>query len=203
VVGGRWEGNQALSGWGGAAEFGDADGDLYVTITGTEIVGNSAPLAAGALRVSSNSDSVVLFDHVVLWDNSTLAADSGALQINTGWLECGDCDLGTGGVDNVPVDVVAHGQAVSQGAGVSFLLGPRSSAEPGDSDGDGLPDADEATYGTDPLLSDTDGDALGDGYELTIGTDPLVADSDGGGMDDGREFVRRCDPLAASDDAGC
>ncbi len=44
----------------------------------------------------------------------------------------------------------------------------------GDSDGDGLSDADEiAIHGTNPQLADTDGDGSGDGSEVRAGTDPL------------------------------
>lgn len=46
---------------------------------------------------------------------------------------------------------------------------------PVDTDGDGLTDEDEATYGTDPLVADTDGDGVGDGDEVAAGTDPMVA----------------------------
>ncbi len=53
-------------------------------------------------------------------------------------------------------------------------IGPVPDAPPlpGDSDGDGIPDADEARYGTDPNNPDTDGDGLGDGVEVLAGTDP-------------------------------
>ncbi|MBX7195788.1 MAG: thrombospondin type 3 repeat-containing protein [Sandaracinaceae bacterium] len=43
---------------------------------------------------------------------------------------------------------------------------------PGDTDGDGIADADEAAHGTDPSNPDTDGDGLGDGVEVLAGTDP-------------------------------
>lgn len=59
-----------------------------------------------------------------------------------------------------------------------------------DSDGDGLPDAWETEYGTDPLTPDGDADPDGDGYtnleEYNLGSDPLdpedpgVASPDGG-----------------------
>ncbi len=49
---------------------------------------------------------------------------------------------------------------------------PDAPLPPGDSDGDGIPDADEATYGTDPSNPDTDGDGLGDGVEVLAETDP-------------------------------
>lgn len=42
-----------------------------------------------------------------------------------------------------------------------------------DDDGDGLSDADENIFGTDPLNPDTDGDGVSDGQEVTDGSDPL------------------------------
>jgi hypothetical protein len=45
-----------------------------------------------------------------------------------------------------------------------------------DMDGDGLLDVEEATLGTNALVSDSDGDGFGDGEEaLMLGTDPLNA----------------------------
>jgi hypothetical protein len=43
-----------------------------------------------------------------------------------------------------------------------------------DSDGDGLPDAHEAIYGTNPLNPDSDGDGILDGDEIVLGLDPLT-----------------------------
>ncbi|PSP86595.1 hypothetical protein BRC78_07095 [Halobacteriales archaeon QH_8_68_33] len=57
-----------------------------------------------------------------------------------------------------------------------------------DSDGDGLPDAEENDTGTDPFTADTDGDGLADARELSVGTDPTVADTDGDRLPDGWEF---------------
>jgi len=49
---------------------------------------------------------------------------------------------------------------------------------PEDTDGDGIPDADEVeTYLTDPLDADTDADGWSDGDELEWGTDPHDPDS--------------------------
>ncbi len=54
-----------------------------------------------------------------------------------------------------------------------------------DNDGDYLPDAAEAAYGTDPNDPDTDGDGLWDGEEIiTYGTDPNQVDTDGDGLSD-------------------
>jgi len=58
----------------------------------------------------------------------------------------------------------------------------------GDTDGDGLTDADEVAVGSDPLNSDFDADGILDGPEVNqIGTDPLNNDTDGDGVEDGAE----------------
>jgi hypothetical protein len=56
-----------------------------------------------------------------------------------------------------------------------------------DSDGDGLSDVDEVDiYGTNPRKSDTDGDDLDDGEEIGVtGTNPFLTDTDGDGVPDG------------------
>lgn len=56
-----------------------------------------------------------------------------------------------------------------------------------DSDFDGLTDADEAGWGTDPLDSDTDNDGLSDGADRGNGCDPTAYDTDGDGFPDGSE----------------
>lgn len=62
------------------------------------------------------------------------------------------------------------------------------STDPTDTDKDGIPDAAEDYFGTDPTNPDTDGDGIPDDIELTIlGTDPTQKDSDGNGIPDGDE----------------
>ena len=51
-------------------------------------------------------------------------------------------------------------------------IGPPRDGGPLDSDSDGIPDADEATYGTDPTNADSDGDGVSDGVEVLAGTIP-------------------------------
>lgn len=46
-----------------------------------------------------------------------------------------------------------------------------------DTDADGLNDAQECTYGSDPTLADTDGDGISDGDEVKLGTDPVKPDT--------------------------
>ena len=70
-----------------------------------------------------------------------------------------------------------------------------------DTDGDGIPDADEdldedgltnieeQALGTDPLKPDTDGDTLDDGFEVnSFSSNPLLIDSDEDGLEDDSEF---------------
>ena len=65
-----------------------------------------------------------------------------------------------------------------------------------DQDLDGLPDSEEAKYGTSVTSSDTDEDGLTDSQEvLTFKTNPLVADTDGDGKADGYEVRRGTNPL--------
>lgn len=67
-----------------------------------------------------------------------------------------------------------------------------------DSDADGLSNADEAKYKTDPNNADTDGDGLTDKIEISVyHTDPLKADTDGDSFPDGKEVRYRTNPLDA------
>ena len=65
-----------------------------------------------------------------------------------------------------------------------------------DLDGDGLANAAEATWGTNPRKADTDRDGLVDGREVKIGTNPLNRDTDGDRLTDGYEVkVSHTNPL--------
>jgi eukaryotic-like serine/threonine-protein kinase len=72
-----------------------------------------------------------------------------------------------------------------------------TAAVEGDSDGDGLSNAQEAVLGTDPNNPDTDGDGVSDGDEVLIyGTNPRNPDTDGDGLADYQEiFIHRTNPL--------
>ncbi|MFO8058267.1 MAG: hypothetical protein R6V10_13325 [bacterium] len=57
-----------------------------------------------------------------------------------------------------------------------------------DPDQDGLSNADEYYYLTDPYNSDTDGDGVDDGDEVALNMDPFHWDSDGDGLPDNFEY---------------
>ncbi|WP_424358446.1 DUF4114 domain-containing protein [Methanocella sp. MCL-LM] len=82
-----------------------------------------------------------------------------------------------------------------------MLLGPFGDVRYADYNGDGIPDAgddldqdgltnaDEQLYGTDPLVADTDKDGLQDDHEVEVtGTVPTKADSDDDGLSDDSEI---------------
>jgi hypothetical protein len=64
-----------------------------------------------------------------------------------------------------------------------------------DTDGDGVPDDEEARRGTDPNNPDSDGDGLSDGDEQRYGADPLDPDTDNDGIDDGEEVDLGLNPV--------
>jgi hypothetical protein len=76
------------------------------------------------------------------------------------------------------------------------------SAVSADTDGDGLVDLDEGTYGTNPSEPDSDGDGLGDGAEFhQHGTFPWAWDTEGDGLSDGDELLQHgSNPRAADTD---
>ena len=148
-------------------------------------------------------------------------------------LSLGTCQTSASGtfdcVLSLPAGVLALGDAITATATTpagTSEAGAAALVSSGDSDNDGLTDAEEIdvygtdpddadsdndnlldgvevlTLGTDPLRRDTDGDILDDGQEIQFfGTDPTLADTDGGGIDDGAEIlIHGTNPLNASDD---
>jgi len=85
--------------------------------------------------------------------------------------------------------------------------GAEAGAKPvayGDTDGDGLSDADEARLGTNPRDKDSDKDGLTDGEEVNVHkTDPLNRDTDYDLLSDGDEvFKHKTNPLDRDTDKG-
>src|SRR4051794_5989693 len=71
-----------------------------------------------------------------------------------------------------------------------------------DTDGDGIPNAEERRTGLNPASADTDGDGVPDGKEVVAGTDPRKTDTDGDGLDDHQEAATggKLDPTKADTD---
>jgi outer membrane protein OmpA-like peptidoglycan-associated protein len=84
----------------------------------------------------------------------------------------------------------------------SVMIGASYNLTMLDSDGDGLSDSEEKSFGTDPQRADTDNDGLGDAEEVkNYMTSPLKADTDGDGLTDQQEiFSFKTNPLKADTD---
>jgi len=95
--------------------------------------------------------------------------------------------LGVAGNHTTPVEVSSFALASN-----SWLVA--------DSDADGLNNAAEYRYGTDPLDADTNDDGLDDGVEVATGRDPAAADADGDGVLNGGEITQGTDPFNADTD---
>jgi hypothetical protein len=106
---------------------------------------------------------------------------------------------------------------------VKYLVAYNYNIKPGsdlvytDSDGDGLTDEEEETYGTDPTRRDTDGDGFSDFFEVKVSSpghvlDPLDpsdsicdqgiigVDSDNDGLTDCEEYVKGTDRMSPDTD---
>lgn len=98
---------------------------------------------------------------------------------------------------------ISANATISYATSVALTLTPGTPGTPGgDSDGDGLSDAQEAIIGTNPNNPDSDGDGLTDGDEALVhGTNPNNRDTDGDILLDGDEInVYRTDPTKADTD---
>jgi len=70
-------------------------------------------------------------------------------------------------------EVTVADAAIGVGKACTPPPAPRAAPSPGqDSDGDGLLDADELRFGTDPNNPDTDGDGIADGQEVNVDSPP-------------------------------
>jgi hypothetical protein len=67
-----------------------------------------------------------------------------------------------------------------------------------DDDDDGLTDADESKYGTNPVKPDSDNDGISDAKEIENGTNPIKRDSDNDGVPDNEDIAPN-DPTTSTD----
>ena len=115
--------------------------------------------------------------------------DSGAASVPAG----GVIPVVRSGVLKAVARKPGRGQSVSVQALFELQLAPDR-----DTDGDGIPDAQEGQDGTRSDRADSDGDGISDSAEKAAGTDPMNADTDGDGVNDADDAYP-LDPLRAGD----
>lgn len=118
------------------------------------------------------------------------------------WALRGDARIALAGADTEVNWIFAVGLNYRFGAAVP--VAPQLAGGSIDSDGDGLLDKEEPTYGTDPYDPDTDKDGLTDGQEVKeFKTNPLDPDSDMDSLKDGAEVLTyKTNPLDRDTDHG-
>lgn len=133
-------------------------------------------------------------------------AEDGDLTTIISWSIDTGADVATGGQFNITPAVGSHvvTAAVTDSGGLTttsdIAVTVVATAGELDDDNDGLNNADESTYGSDPADPDSDGDTLTDGDEvLNHGTSPTSSDSDGDLMGDAFEVQYGLLPLDPSD----
>ncbi len=168
----------------------DTDGD---GLTDAE----EAVIGTDPNNADTDGDGLIDGDEVNTFNTNPLDPDTDADGLQDGE------EINIYGTD--PLNPDTDGGTVNDGleiANGTDPLDPTDDVPPGDTDGDGLLDADEVgIYNTDPFNPDSDGDGLNDGEEVLVHlTDPNVFDTDGGTVGDGAEIANGTDPLDPTDD---
>ncbi len=134
-------------------------------------------------------------------DAFVLGEDTRAEPVATLDKDPGDADTDADGDTDADADADTDTDADADVETGETGIDPGPGVADSDADDDGLDDAREILYGTDPTRADTDGDGANDGMEIGNGLDPLDSDSDGDTLPDGDElFVHGSDPLAVDTD---
>jgi Regulator of chromosome condensation (RCC1) repeat/Bacterial TSP3 repeat len=95
------------------------------------------------------------------------------------------------------------GSGLTQSKSPSRLVGVETTDASwlsGDFDGDGLSNARERDFGTDPTNPDTNGDGVSDGVAIASGLSALDPDTDGDGVPNAVERANGTDPLVQDTD---
>jgi hypothetical protein len=142
----------------------------------------NAVISTADSTFSSNADSFV--DLAIPWTTVRQTGITSATQLR---FVCG----ATTTTANLAADIFDGGTGLALSTSWSDAYTCNNGAITGcvtanDSDGDGVSDAQETTFGTNKNSIDSDGDGIPDYFELTIGTDPTIqaVNSDGQGAID-------------------
>ncbi len=112
---------------------------------------------------------------------------------------------GTGVFKGLMDEITLYDRALTQ-AEIRAIVAAGTAGKCLDTDNDGLDDADELAWGTDPLDPDSDDDGLLDGTEVDMAegsgcADALDTDSDGDRLSDGDEVTLGTNPCNTDSDA--
>ncbi|MFQ8600176.1 MAG: hypothetical protein ACLSAP_06050 [Oscillospiraceae bacterium] len=169
----------------------DASEMGYDTGSGTYLVSERLPALTGTVE---SSYSIETMSYEVKLAQNGYLLDSGELPAGKEWrIDPFGLMLGKNLLTVTATD--ARGNTGSETIAILNTCEENMDAlglDQGDDDGDGLLNAMEAVYGTDPNNPDTDGDGLTDYQEVAeLYTDPLKADTDDNGILDGDEDFDR------------
>lgn len=124
-----------------------------------------------ANAVDSDGDGLLDGDETDVYGTDPQSADSDGDELNDG------LELGVYLTDPTIADT--DGDTLPDGWEVQYELDPLDdgarnpdNGAAADLDGDGLTNAEELSWNTDPHNADTDGDGQSDGYEVSMGSDP-------------------------------
>ena len=137
------------------------------------------------------------------FDTSIRVGGGVMYHFNDEWAVRADGRTFVAGNDTEANAIIDGGVVWTWGAGLPYDY--QATGGPKDSDGDGLPDDEEAEWGTDPYDPDSDDDGLSDGEEVyEWKTDPLNPDTDWDGLRDGHDEVHKykTNPLERDTDKG-
>ena len=134
--------------------------ELAVVVTNTASTTYAVYTAWGYSSMNWETNGLVAFPQGHGTNLYTNASSQGATHIKA------FCDLNENGEYDGAYDILlVHAIPYGDTARFNFTFG--------DIDGDGLSDAEERQYGTDPYLIDSDNDGVDDATEISDGTDPM------------------------------
>lgn len=159
-------------------------------------VPSSLTVAPATVSLTAAGQTVQLVVTAHYPDNSTKDVSAAAAGTNYTTSNAAIASVGPNGL----VTAVAGGTVVIQATndGASAIITANVTVAGHDTDGDGIPDADETRLGLDPrnpvdAQEDFDRDDLTNLREFQLGTDIRKSDTDGDGIKDGEETVAGAD----------